>query len=80
MPPSAPGAYSSLPKAGSVSSFAPNDGNGRNAKSGRVVRKLCQIRLPADRWPAASPIHRRCLIRLTNQHLLTLVAFARLKP
>ena len=32
-----------------VSDFVPNDGNGRNAKSGRVVRKLCHRRQAGDR-------------------------------
>ena len=57
----------SLPKGGNVSSFAPNHDNGRKAKSGRVVRKVCHWgRLPLF-------AKRNCSeggpVRNANQHL-----------
>ena len=41
-----------------VSDFVPNDGNGRNAKSGRVVRKLCQPQTISLRQAICLPHHR----------------------
>ena len=43
--------YATLPKGGNVTSFAPNHDNGRKAKSGRVVRKLCHRKQPKEERP-----------------------------